>query len=1531
MSEHNWAQDNLNAYVTGGLSAQERGRVEKHVAGCTECAHEQADICETEQLMEGIFARVRPDAGLEDRVIHKLRQTRKPRPSWLRFVTAAAAVILLGVIGGGVQMFALDGTLSLPGMQADAGKQTETVNGKRSYFGLLAVNQPQSEGEAAVKKFKEELTDNADLLKSEKQQQEYYKVFTQEGLQGKKDKDTLLTLDLPAADKGDSKKAKAPVSLPDPSTQFYIDRDNDSTKGKRKIDEGRSFYEEGGASKGDKVGDKGGESTLLSKMKATTKNNDEEKLKESLQKALEKLPDFGDGKKKRGEDFAPLDPKAKGEGPGAGGFGKIPPGHGAGFAGGGMMGMGGGMAGFNPNQQGGMGGMFGMGAVPSPSLPSPKATPVQPGYYQPTAPPPVDVAKAEKPSPTTTKPGGEGKPGEAGGKGEPGDDKKPPQIELPPQEKPQPKIVVPENTGRKIIRTGEMEFETESFDKSVDAINGLINAVQGGFIATVNSDKLPNGKMRGSVVVRMPPQHLDKFLFDLRRELTKTGELKNQRIGSQDVTKAYSDIESRLRAARAIEERLINIIKTGKGEIKDLVAAERELGVWRTKIEEMEGEIRYYNNQVGLSTLTISLSEKEILTPTAIVVTETVTIRLEVDEVAKAHQTAMKAIEDLKGRITHSELKQHSAGQFQSVLRAELPPASKEIFVEQLKKLGLVSDFQENQRQHTEGGTGKAPALKPKSSDVHFDITMHNTANIRPRLSADLKIATTDVPAAYNKLLVAIAKAKGQVRDGKLSEKDKLNIHATLEFNVPSSEKQGIDKLLEDFGLTLERINVQAPISELSTERKFGYTLLLRDFASIPPRQGVVEVIAATDVPGAYQKLQDAISKAKGQISAANLDEKDKLHIHAHIEFTVPSEERKTFEKLLEEIGSLLSRDKFEAPINQLSTAKKFGFSLTLLDFVSVPPRQSVAQIVATIDVPLSLLKLQDAIGKAKGHLTESKLNEQDKFNITAQLAFTVPSEERKTIEKLLEDLGTVVSRNNVQTPANQLATAKKYGFSLLLRDFASIPPSKAADMKVATNDVPASYAKLLDAVTKAKGQLVDAKLNENDKYNITAQVDFNIPTEEKATMDKLLADMGAILSRNNMQMPMNQLSIAKKFGYSITLRDFANILPSHAAEIKVAATDVPNNYAKLVEAIVKAKGQIRTAKLNEQDKLNITAHLDFSVPTTEKAGIDKLLGEVGPMLSRNNVQAPLNELTTERKFGYSLVLRDFANIPPRETFHVQIAATDVPASFRELQDAVAAAKGLVTVGQLTEDSKVRIEAKFEFDVPAAERQAIEKLFAKVGAVLGRTSSQIPVNELATDMKFGYRLTLRSTAAIPPRETIAVRQEVSDVDSRSIELKDLIRAGKGRIIDSNVDRHENGQVSAVLKFEVPFASQDTLLKQVAGGRKFASQKATRNPTVPENELTTSHIIVTLSGVSPIVPNDEGLGSYVRTSLYMSFKVFSVCLMLIILGVSAVLPWVLVVWVAYKIYCRLTGPSSPDALQLATATGPTPPHTDAPQG
>ena len=219
-----------------------------------------------------------------------------------------------------------------------------------------------------------------------------------------------------------------------------------------------------------------------------------------------------------------------------------------------------------------------------------------------------------------------------------------------PQTKPiesQPKPP-PEQSSRKVIYTAELEFEVDSFDAAVAIIMQLNNATKGSFLGTINQDKLPNGKMRGVVVLRVPPDLLTDLIGKLIKELTNKGELKNQNLHSSDVSKLYTDLESRLKAARSMEERLIGIIKEGKGVIKDLLQAEKELGIWRTKIEEFEGELRYYANLVAHSTLTIKLYERDIRTQARVTENERIQAGIETEEVEKAFND-LKTLAQKKG------------------------------------------------------------------------------------------------------------------------------------------------------------------------------------------------------------------------------------------------------------------------------------------------------------------------------------------------------------------------------------------------------------------------------------------------------------------------------------------------------------------------------------------------------------------------------------------------------------------------------------------------------------------------------------------------------------------------------------------------------------------------------------------------------------------------------------------------------------------------------------------------------------------
>ena len=350
-----------------------------------------------------------------------------------------------------------------------------------------------------------------------------------------------------------------------------------------------------------------------------------------------------------------------------------------------------------------------------------------------------------------------------------------------------------------------MEFEVESFDAAIATITKLILGIKGAFVSAVNSDKLLNGKVKGSITVRVPTGNSSTgWVFDLRATSPRAAELKGVKLTSQDVTKAYTDIESRLRGARTMEQRLLQVIKEGKGEIKQLLEAEKELGVWRTKIEEFEGELRYYANLAALSTLTISLTEKEIRAAAAITERERVQAGVEVEDVDKAYQQLLAAVVEAKGRITKSEMKQLTAGQFNATFNFEVAADASGPIRDRLRMLGRVARLEIDRTAQIEGSTLPSDA-KPKRGDTVFLVQLYNLANVAPRETAALQVAVTDVSNAYQTLRDAVAKVAGRVLVAQLNEQDRQNITAQFEFDVRRAEEGAVRAALDAAGDVISR------------------------------------------------------------------------------------------------------------------------------------------------------------------------------------------------------------------------------------------------------------------------------------------------------------------------------------------------------------------------------------------------------------------------------------------------------------------------------------------------------------------------------------------------------------------------------------------------------------------------------------------------------------------------------------------------------------------------------------------------------
>ncbi len=687
-----------------------------------------------------------------------------------------------------------------------------------------------------------------------------------------------------------------------------------------------------------------------------------------------------------------------------------------------------------------------------------------------------------------------------------------------------------------ILRSGDMEFEIDSFDASVASIVHLVSSTKEAFVATVNSQKLENGKMRGSVVVRMPPERLDEFVLELRKILGKFGDLKGQNIRSDDVSKKYTDLESELKAHRTMETRLLQIMKDGKGAVKDLLAVEKDLGVYREKIEKIEGELRYYANLAALSTLTITLQEKEIRAAAAYTETERVSSGIEVEDVEKAYQEAQAAIREMKGRISQAEMKQQAAGQFNAKLVFEIAPDQSGPMRDRLRQLGNMVRLEIDRVQKIENGGEPTKDGKIRRGDTEFNVALYNLANVEPRETTLLTLVAADVPAAYQKLRATLAKLKTTTRNATLQEQDKSTVIAVLDFDVRRVDEPAAIQAIEAAGEILNRQATRRAEGDNVTDAKTRFALRILSTAAIEPRETVRRLIAVPDVAAAYRRVQETVSakEMQGQVRVATLQQIDRNNVTGQLDFVIRSSDDDAMRKLLDELGETLTR-KSDRKIGDGVSDAKIRYEIAFIPETSVEARDQVEAKLAATDVPATYRKLRTLVEGLKGQIRGASIQENDRVNIQASLDVVVNRTDEAAVQSALADLGEVLNRTSKRRPEAERVTNSKIEFVLsLVSAAAEIKPRKEYQIEEIVDKVDARLAEFNDAVLKAGGRIVGVPRDEALKsggargsviYEVPlAAVDGIVRRIREATLDNHFVQVVT----ENASAPEGKLAIAR-------------------------------------------------------------------------------------------------------------------------------------------------------------------------------------------------------------------------------------------------------------------------------------------------------------------------------------------------------------------------------------------------------------------
>jgi hypothetical protein len=154
----------------------------------------------------------------------------------------------------------------------------------------------------------------------------------------------------------------------------------------------------------------------------------------------------------------------------------------------------------------------------------------------------------------------------------------------------------------RLIKNANYRFEAEDVKKSTEAIVMAIRK----FPAYISSSSLhlENPILENKMTIRVQ----NEYFQDLMQEIDKQARFVNRRdVTTDDVSKDFVDLESRLKTKREVEARYMAILRTKAGTIEELLDAERQIGALHEEIEATISRINHLRDQVSYSTIYLEI------------------------------------------------------------------------------------------------------------------------------------------------------------------------------------------------------------------------------------------------------------------------------------------------------------------------------------------------------------------------------------------------------------------------------------------------------------------------------------------------------------------------------------------------------------------------------------------------------------------------------------------------------------------------------------------------------------------------------------------------------------------------------------------------------------------------------------------------------------------------------------------------------------------------------------------------------------
>ena len=157
--------------------------------------------------------------------------------------------------------------------------------------------------------------------------------------------------------------------------------------------------------------------------------------------------------------------------------------------------------------------------------------------------------------------------------------------------------------GHKLIRHGDLHVIVDGVDGARVKLEQLAEDA-GGFVDREEVDHADGHASAATLVLHVPA---DQFMV-VMRGARALGTPDRDETQTEDITEEYTDVASRLSNTKRLEQRLLQLVDTRAGSMEEVLEVENQIADVRGTIEQMEGRIKVWDDQISMSRITVELA-----------------------------------------------------------------------------------------------------------------------------------------------------------------------------------------------------------------------------------------------------------------------------------------------------------------------------------------------------------------------------------------------------------------------------------------------------------------------------------------------------------------------------------------------------------------------------------------------------------------------------------------------------------------------------------------------------------------------------------------------------------------------------------------------------------------------------------------------------------------------------------------------------------------------------------------------------------